>query len=113
MLLKIILDAFAGEKLIDLNNMWKVEKLSLKQGMYLVVSSQECLNFIPSWSMRRKKQMVLSTCNEQVVVRLIILSTNDIPRDADKTGITIASHKTLGTSASDNDENKLRKASGG
>lgn len=39
-----------------------------------------------------------------------VLSTNDIPRDADKTGIAIVSHKMLATSASDNDENKLSEA---
>ena len=53
--------------------------------------------------MRRKKQIVLSTFRKQVVMRLIMLSTNDIPRDADKTGVT-GSYKIMGTCASDNDE---------
>lgn len=40
------------------------------------------------------------------------MSTNDIPRDADKTGIT-GSHKMIGTCASDNDEDQLSEGSGG
>lgn len=40
------------------------------------------------------------------------MSTNDIPRDADKTGIT-GSHKIIGTCASDNDEDQRNEGSGG
>lgn len=34
------------KKLIDCNNIWKGEKVSLQQGMCLVISSPECLDFM-------------------------------------------------------------------